>query len=232
METWIDFAKGPLFALTFLIMILGLMRLVIIQVYSLVARKGRRLRNAPWRRILTDALTWVVPIRHLIPGTKLFSVISFLFHIGVLIVPIFLADHIVLWEDFLGLSLPAIGYTVADWLTIFTLAAVVALFAFRVFLPRLRAMSQPSDYYLLVIVFLPFATGYAASHPAFNPVSWETMMLLHLLSAELLFILIPFTKLAHIVLFFFDRVSAVHWQLRPGAGDQVAEALYGEEARV
>ena len=58
------------------------------------------------------------------------------------------------------------------------------------------------------------------------------MMLIHLLSAELLFVLIPFTKLAHIVLFFFDRISGLHWQLRPGAGDQVAEALYGEEARV
>lgn len=232
MEQWIDFAEGPLFALTFMIMVFGLIRLVIIQVYSLVARKGRRLRNAPWRKILADALTWVIPIRHLIPGTKLFSVISFLFHIGVLIVPIFLADHIVLWERFLGVALPAIGYTVADWLTLFTLAALVALFGFRVFLPRLRAMSQPADYYLLIVVFLPFATGYAASHPIVNPVSWEAMMLIHILSAELLFILIPFTKLAHIVLFFFDRVSAVHWQLRPGAGDQVAEALFGEEARV
>jgi nitrate reductase gamma subunit len=93
-------------------------------------------------------------------------------------------------------------------------------------------MSRFSDYCLLAVIFLPFATGYATSHPNVNPVSWEVMMLMHLLSAELLFVLIPFTKLAHIVLFFFDRVSAVHWHLRPGAGDRVAEALYGEEARV
>ncbi len=58
------------------------------------------------------------------------------------------------------------------------------------------------------------------------------MMLAHLLSADLLFVLVPFTKLSHIVLFFFDRISALHWQLRPGAGDRVAEVLYGEEARV
>ncbi len=232
MEQWIDIAKGPLFALTFLIMVLGLLRLVIIQVYSLLGRKGRLLRNAPWRKIFADALTWVVPVRHLIPGTKLFSVISFLFHIGILVVPLFLADHIVLWERFVGVSLPAIGYTLADTLTLFTLAALAVLFGYRVLLPRLRAMSQPADYYLLMVIFMPFATGYAASHPSVNPISWEAMMLMHLLSAELLFILIPFTKLAHIVLFFFDRVSAVHWQLRPGAGDRVAEALYGREAKV
>jgi nitrate reductase gamma subunit len=58
------------------------------------------------------------------------------------------------------------------------------------------------------------------------------MMLTHLLSAELLFVLTPFTKLAHVVLFFFDRISAVHWQLRPGAGDKIAKALYGEEVRI
>ena len=57
-------------------------------------------------------------------------------------------------------------------------------------------------------------------------------MLIHILSAEPLMIVAPFTKLSHIVLFAFDRLSAVHWQLRPGAGEEVAEALFGEEARV
>jgi len=57
-------------------------------------------------------------------------------------------------------------------------------------------------------------------------------MLIHLLSAEALFIAIPFTKLSHIVLYFFDRLSPVHWQLKPGAGDKVAEALFGKEAKV
>jgi hypothetical protein len=56
----------------------------------------------------------------LIPGTKLFSRVSYLFHIGVLVVPLFLADHIALWEKFLGIELPEIGYGLADFLTLFT----------------------------------------------------------------------------------------------------------------
>ena len=75
MEQWIRFAEGPLFAFTFLVMVLGLARLVLIQVYTLVTGKGRRLRNAPWRKIMADAASWVVPVRHLIPGTKLFSAV-------------------------------------------------------------------------------------------------------------------------------------------------------------
>jgi nitrate reductase gamma subunit len=232
MQEWIDFAKGPLFALSFMIMVLGLARLVVIQVYTLIAGKGRRLREAPWRRILVEAATWVVPIRHLIPGTKFFSTVSWLFHIGIIMVPLFLADHIVLWEDLLGVNLPQIGHGLADTLTLFTIASVIIMFSFRVLSPRLRSMSMPADYWLLVLILVPFLSGFAASHPSVNPVSWNVMFLIHVLSAELLFVLIPFTKLSHIVLFFFDRISGIHWQLRPGAGDKVAEALYGEEARV
>jgi nitrate reductase gamma subunit len=232
MEQWIDFAKGPLFAFTFLVMILGLARLVLIQVYTLITGKGRRLRNAPWRKIAAEAATWLVPIWHLIPGTKFFSAVSYLFHIGVILVPVFLADHIALWESVLGTNLPEIGYGLADFLTLFTIGSILVLFGIRIFSLRLRSMSRRADYVLLLAVLVPFASGYLAMHPRYNLFPWEVTMLIHLLSAELLFVLIPFTKLAHIVLFFFDRISGLHWQLRPGAGDKVAEILYGKEARV
>jgi hypothetical protein len=88
------------------------------------------------------------------------------------------------------------------------------------------------DYALLALIFVPFASGYLASHPESNPFPWDTMMLTHVLSADILFLAVPFTKLSHVVLFFFDRISQLHWQLRPGAGDKVAEVLYGKEARV
>ncbi len=232
MEQWIDFAKGPLFAFTLLVMVLGLIRLAVIQIYSVMSGKGRKLKNAPWKKIVTDTLSWVVPVRHLIPGTRIFSTVSFLSHIGIIIVPLFLADHIVLWEGLFKFNLPEIGYGLADVLTIFSIACLVMLFSFRVFSPRLRSMSRKMDYILLINILVPFVTGYMARHPNVNPVSWNAIMLVHLLSADLLFLIIPFTKLAHIVLFAFDRISGIHWQLRPGAGAQVAETLYGKEAKV
>ncbi|MCP4685441.1 MAG: respiratory nitrate reductase subunit gamma [bacterium] len=231
-EQWIDFAKGPLFALTSMIMVLGLLRHIVIQVYELVAGKGRRLSAAPWRKILNEGLGWAIPIKQIMKGTPFFSSVSYLFHIGVIVVPVFLADHIVLWEKTLGFSLPSLPSGWADFLTIFTVACVLVLLGFRLFGDRQRAMSRLTDYVLLLLILLPFVTGFLASHSGMNPFPWETMMLVHLLSAELLFLVIPFTKLAHIVLFVFDRLSAVHWQLRPGAGDKVADALFGKEARV
>ncbi len=232
MEAWLDFAKGPLFAFTFGIMIAGLFRLVFLQVYHLLVKKGRRLKDVPWMAMVRESLSWVIPVRHIEPGTKIFSIASFLMHIGVIVVPLFLLDHVVRWERFLGLDLPAVSKGTADILTLLTIACSLLLLAYRTFRARHRTVSGPVDYILLVLVLLPFVSGYLAMHPALNPLPWDVMMLTHILSAEVLFLMIPATKLAHVVLFFFDRISAVHWQLRPGAGDRVAEALYGEEVRI
>ncbi len=232
MQNWIEFAKGPLFALTFLFMVFGLGRHLVLQLDTLFRRKRSRLRHMPWGKMVKDSVGWALPVKHLVKGKVIFSNASFLFHIGVILVPLFLADHIVLWEAFLGINLPSIGPVFADILTIITIVTLLVLFMNRAFMRKMRAISRPSDYWLLVFITIPFISGFLAAHPSMNPLSWEAMFLTHLLSAELLFVLIPFSKLSHIVLIFFDRISEMHWQLRPGAGSRVAEALYGKEAKV
>lgn len=232
MDAWLDFAMGPLFAFTFLFMLVGLARQAVVHFYLLTTKKGRRLGDVRWGALLQETLTWLVPIRHISPGSRLFSTASFLMHMGLIAVPVLLMDHVVLWEAFLGLDLPAIGHGLADFLTLFTIGCVLVLLACRAFVARQRVVSRPMDYVILVLILLPFTSGYVASHPAVNPFPWEAMMLTHVLTGEALFLAIPFSKLSHIVLFFFDRVSAVHWQLRPGAGDRVAEALVRKEVRV
>jgi nitrate reductase gamma subunit len=230
-DAWIAFAKGPLFAVSFLVMALGLGRHVVLQLYFLGAKKGRRLKQVPWGNIARETLSWVVPARHIEPGTRLFSLASYLMHVGILIVPVFLVDHVALWEGYLGVSLPSVSRGTADVLTLLTIVCGLLLLALRTFPARHRLVSRRSDYLLLALVLLPFLSGYCASHPGVNPLPWNVMRLTHLLSAELLLVVTPFTKLAHVVLFFFDRISAVHWQLRPGAGDRVADALFGDQLR-
>jgi nitrate reductase gamma subunit len=231
MDGWLHFAKGPLFALTFLFMVLGLARHVLLQVHLLVT-KGRTLRRVRWRTLLMDTLGWVFPYDHMVRGTLLLTLSSILFHVGVLIVPLFLGDHVALWERFLGIRLPTIGEGLADALTLSTVGCLLVLFFYRLLIPRSHELSRPTDYLLLVIVFLPFLTGFLASHSSWSPLPWNTMLLIHILSAETLFVCIPFSKLSHMVLFAFDRLSQVHWQLRPGAGDKIAAALYGDEVRI
>jgi len=232
MDHWLELARGPLFAFAFLVMGLGLARHVLLQVHGLVTRKGQWLRQAPWRRIASSTLSWAVPVGHLDRSTLVMTTASFLFHIGAVVVPVFLAAHVALWSGFLGVSLPALAEGAADLLTVLTIVCVLVLVAYRLMTPRARALTRASDYGVLGLVLVPFLSGFLAAHPTVNPLPWSWMMLLHILSAELLLLAIPFTKLAHVVLFPFDRLSEVHWQLRPGAGDRVAAALYGEEAHV
>lgn len=232
MVAWIEFARGPLFAVTFLIMILGLGRQVVLQFYFLSVKKGRRLRGVAWSKIARETLSWAIPVRHMEQGTGLFTASSFLMHIGIILVPLFLLDHVVLWEGFLGLNLPALSADAADLLALLTIGCGILLLGLRTFRARHRMVSRPMDYLLLILLLLPFLSGYLASHPGVNPFPWSAVMLTHLLSAELLFLVVPFTKLAHVVLFFFDRISPVHWQLKPGAGDKIAEALFGDEVKI
>jgi len=227
----LTFVKGPLFAATFLFMLLGLGRHVLLQIHLLTS-KGKKLRLVRWKTLAVESLSWALPLKHLVNGTILLSATSILFHIGAILVPVFLSEHIVLWENLLNLNIPSIGREFADFLTILTMLCILILLGYRLVIPRSRALSKLSDYFLLILIFLPFSSGFLAVHPAFNPLPWENMMLIHIVSAECLFVVIPFSKLAHIVLFPFDRLSQVHWQLKPGAGEKVASAILGEEVKV
>jgi nitrate reductase gamma subunit len=121
----------------------------------------------------------------------------------------------------------------ADVLTIMTVAAAAILFIIRIFDKSARAISSFSDYMFLVLISLPFVTGFMAVHPAMNPFSYDLTMLIHILSAEIIFVILPYSKLSHTVLFFFDRFSSeVYWKFPEGAGDKVAEELHGMEAKV
>jgi nitrate reductase gamma subunit len=230
----LDFAKGPLFVATFAFMVLGLLRRLIHQIgqfrWSL-----RRLANpaVDVRGNVKQSLLWLVPLNHLYRNRPLLSVASFVFHIGLLLVPIFLVNHIDLWHRALGLAWPGIGPAVADVLTLLTIAGGLILFFFRLLDRAGRTLSGPADYLVLLAVLLPFLSGYMAMHPSANALSYDTMMLIHVLSAELVFVLLPTTKLSHAVLFILDRFSSdVFWQMPAGAGDRVAEELYGEGRRV
>jgi nitrate reductase gamma subunit len=234
MESLLAFAKGPLFAVTVTFMILGLARHVYLQLGQ-VLRSVRRLsyRKINIRLNLKEIGRWLAPVGHIYHHRPFFSTTSFLFHLGILVVPLFLANHIAMLSASLGIGWPAIPAIVADVLTLVALAAGIVLLGIRIFDRDASALSTAIDYFLLAVVVVPFLSGFMAMHPSFNPLSYQVMLLIHVLSAELLFVLMPLTKLAHGVLFPFDRFSSeIFWKMPAGAGDRVARELHGEEARV
>jgi nitrate reductase gamma subunit len=155
-----------------------------------------------------------------------FSLTSVLFHVAVIIVPVFLAGHVALWARGLGISWPAIPNGVADVLTIVGIVTAVALIIQRLSARATRGLSRFEDYFLPVAIAVPFATGFLVMHPSLNPFSFQATLFVHVMSANLVLILTPLTKLSHMVLIPGTQlVSEVAWHWPADAGSKLAVTL-------
>lgn len=229
MEVWLQWARGPVFVAALIFMILGLVRHIALTMWE-IARTIRRAgdKSMPLRQVLTATLRWLFPIDRW-PNRLLFSLTSLVFHIAIIVVPIFLAGHIVLWERGLGLSWPALPNYLATLLTVVAIVTALALVVQRIACGQTRTLSRFQDYALPLVIAVPFASGLLVMHPGWNPFPYEATLLVHVMSANVLLVLIPLTKLSHMVLLPATQlVSELAWHFPPDAGRKVAVALSKE----
>jgi nitrate reductase gamma subunit len=239
MEQWLLWARGPLFLAAMAVLIAGTLRIVGLSVANLVllVRESRRNgRSVPWANVARATLRYVVPARTVLEARGLFSLTSIVFHVAIIVTPLFLGAHLVLWQR--GLQLPWLRWptlpaAAADVLSVIAVVSVVAILVLRVGSAQARAISRFQDYFLPALIAVPFASGLLAMHPAVNPFGYTATMLVHVLSGNLILILIPFSKLSHVALFPFNQlISELGWHLKPGAGELVAADLGKENAPI
>jgi nitrate reductase gamma subunit len=226
MTEWLEWARGPAFVFSFTLMILGLARnflLTMWGVFRALLRAGDK--KVPWKNVFSASFSWVFPVKKL-KERVWYSLASILFHVGLIIVPVFLIEHVALWRRGLGISWPTIAQSLADGLTLLTIAMIIALLVGRLSTRSARALTRPQDIVLLMLIALPFLSGFLAAHPALNPFNYQATMLVHVLSGNLVMCLIPFTKLCHaVVLPLTQTVAEVGWHFPPNAGQQVRISL-------
>ncbi|MFN3594549.1 MAG: hypothetical protein ACK4TK_07690 [Thiobacillaceae bacterium] len=128
---------------------------------------------------------------------------GYIFHVGLAIIVLLFVPHIKLIEGLTGFSWPGLPSQVIDAVTIVTLAAMVVVLVDRVNKPVKRYLSTFEDYFTWTLTFLPVLTGYLAVQHLFLP--YTLMLALHILSAELLLVFLPFTKLFHAFTVFGSR---------------------------
>ncbi len=232
MEAWIEFGRGPLFRLTFGLMVLGSARIFILTLLGIIeTHRASEDKIIPWKVLIKHTVTWLIPIGRLWKKRPAYSVISVLFHIGLIIVPLFLAAHVLLWERSVGFAWFTIPQNLANILTILTIVTGLMLFFGRVFHHGARYLSRFQDYIWPPLIVIPFLTGMICSNAPISPKTYQFLMLIHIYSADLIIVSIPFTKVAHCVLMPLSQfVTGVAWKLRKGAGDMVLETL-GETDR-
>jgi nitrate reductase gamma subunit len=128
---------------------------------------------------------------------------TFAFHVCLIAAPIFALGHAVTLEFNFGLKWPSLADGIVDKMTLVFLGAALFLLVRRMVVPQVKIVTEPKDYLVWAVTVLPFLTGYLSYHKMLlDP---DTMLLLHALSGCLMLILIPFTKLAHVFLFFMTR---------------------------
>ncbi len=203
MNEFYEILTGPGLWIAFIIFVGGLV-LRLTYLFALSREKDRVFYNhisLSWG--LRSIGHWLLPLGSAsLRQQPVFGLVFYIFHICLLGVPMFLCAHNVLWDEAFGISLWSMPDKWADVLTVVFMGTVVFLFIRRLARPEVRILTSFWDYILLVLTLLPFLTGFLAYHQ-WGP--YEIVLILHIFSAEILLIVIPFSKLGHVILFFFTR---------------------------
>ncbi|MEW5768799.1 MAG: hypothetical protein AB1831_00395 [Pseudomonadota bacterium] len=198
--TW---ARGTGMDIAVAIFVLGVLWRLI-EIYSLGRKKDL---SAP--RHAAGASGWHTIMRRSLPppGMVQRSPVSYIggyaFHIGLALVVFGFAPHIKLIEGLLCVSWPALPSQFVDFVAVVTMAAMVVVLADRINKPAKRYLSTLGDWFAWAVTFLPVLTGWMAVQHLLLP--YTTMLALHILSVELLLVVLPFTKLFHAFTVFGSR---------------------------
>jgi nitrate reductase gamma subunit len=128
---------------------------------------------------------------------------GYIFHIGLAIIVFLFAPHILLITNLTGLSWPGLPSQFVDMTAVVTMAAMVVVLVDRINKPVKRFISTFEDWFAWGVTFLPVLTGWMAVQHLLLP--YTLMLALHILSVEILLVVLPFTKLFHAFTLFGSR---------------------------
>jgi len=232
MPTWMLLAKGPAFLFVLTVLLLGLLRLMILTAWDIiVAIRRAGDRRLPYRQIAFQTVLWLLPFNKLHRNRAGYSVASISLHMGILIVSLFLRNHLDILQENIGLSWITITKPILDVLTLTGILGIVFLLLYRLYVTNSRRLSRTADYLLLLLILNIFISGYLAGR-AWNPIPYDGLMLFHTLNGMALLLLTPFTKVAHCVLFPLIRLGTeVAWHFVPQNGRKTVQSLHEPQGR-
>ena len=197
-----EIVRGPLAWVALLVFFLGTAYRIVSMLIE--ARKDKVVY--PYMSLkygLRSLMHWLIPFGSVnMRKRPVMTVVTFVFHLCLVLTPIFLLAHIVLVYESWKVQWWGLPETVADVMTVLVILSCVFFLVRRIVAPEVKNVTFLSDYVLLALVLLPFLTGFLAYHQL-GP--YRPMLIFHILAGEILLIAIPFTRLSHMFFFFFTR---------------------------
>ena len=196
--------RGPGFDIALVIMIAGiLLRLIEILVLGR-AKNFAKAKGSPAMQGVKTIFTRSVARKGMMKEAPVTYVAGYVFHIGFFIAFLFLGAHISLIKSLIGFGWFDVNKAIIETAAALAVIAALALAWTRYKDPVRRALTRFDDWVVLVLSVLPLITGYVAVNRVFG-VDATLWMGIHILTAELLMIAFPFTKLMHAVTFAVSR---------------------------
>lgn len=197
-----EFASGPLVWIAFIVFFAGMvyqfMKLLMLAKKDKVIYPYMSLKYG-----LRSLFHWIVPFASKNMRQRYeVTIVTFAFHICLVLLPIFLAAHVVMFSFAWGPRWATLSEHAATFMTIAVILAAIFFLARRLMMPEVRFVTFGSDYILLAVAVAPFLTGFIANRQWFD---YETTVIIHMICGAVMLMAIPFTRLSHMLFFPFTR---------------------------
>ncbi|HOP47578.1 MAG TPA: 4Fe-4S binding protein [Desulfobacteraceae bacterium] len=187
------FVEEPLLWAVFIILAVAIFCRLSFFFYSII--KSARHKDSQFGYIATISVRSLAPYHKGTLKMPLYAALRYIFHVCLVVVPIWLSGHISLWEDSrLEISWTEIPDELADWMTIVLIGLAIWFIIRRFLFKEIRAKSSARDYTIILITALPFLTGYFLTHGTIDSIPFfgENITLIHMLTGEAMILMAAF----------------------------------------
>jgi nitrate reductase gamma subunit len=199
----LEWVRGTGFQIATVILVVG----VIIRIFEILML-GRKTnlaeaKGSEFASGMRTIVTRSVPTAESFKRSSLTIVAGYVFHLGLFVTIFLFAPHILLIKEVTGLSWPSLPTPIVDIVAIISIIALLVVLVHRFNNKVLRYLTNSGDLFAWFVTIAPLVTGYIAFHRI--GMSGPMLLALHILSVELLMVVLPFTKLAHTFTIFMAR---------------------------
>ena len=210
LELLYDIVRGPLALFAFLTFIIGTTCQVLR--FLFLSKKLSSVHSKPVRRFKKQVIykqpeksiaQRLAAIKVSVFGVHpVMTTLTTIFHVCLVTTPFFITGHNLLIYKSWGINLFSLPQPLTHFMAQIVVVCGLVFFVRRIIVAQVRAITTITDYLVLLLTTVPFLTGLFAFHqtPEYHPI-----IILHMLSGELMLMLLPFTKLVHMPFFFINR---------------------------
>ncbi|HPI90229.1 MAG TPA: hypothetical protein PK859_13065 [Spirochaetota bacterium] len=133
----------------------------------------------------------------------LFLLLTSIFHLLVIVTPIGVHAHGILFYHYSGISVASFSDKIADTFTVTIVLFITIFLLRRLFVLSVKRITSLYGLMLPIITALPFVSGFMAYHQVGN---YDLMISLHLISAQVLLVMLGWSRLGHIMFIIFSKI--------------------------